>query len=180
MLVLDAIRPAREASHDVWLCISEQVAAYESQIDALKLRSGFLALPDEVLSEVLKFASYQKNAIKSTVNAATRLSHVCSRFRTLIISAFDLWNRVSPSMRMDAISSCFFRCGPAGVEIFGSTCSFQGDLFPFVERVTNKVHVWRRFEYCCGQSELSVRRFLNLDTLRLTTLAIAVAPPFRT
>ncbi len=90
MLVLDAIRPAREASHDVWLCISEQFAAYESQINALKLRSGFLALPDEVLSEVLKFASYQKDAIKSTVNAATRLSHVCSvsnadyiRFRSL-------------------------------------------------------------------------------------------------
>ncbi len=117
-VVMDVLGPAREASHNVWLWISEQAAACEFQISALKLRSGFPALPDEVLSDVLEFASYQHDndeeiAVKSPVNAATTLSHICSRFRTLIMSTFNLWNRISPSMRMEAISSCFTRCGPA-------------------------------------------------------------------
>ncbi len=117
-VVMDVLGPAREASHNVWLWISEQAAACEFQISALKLRSGFPALPDEVLSDVLEFASYQNDndeeiAVKSPVNAATTLSHICSRFRTLIMSTFNLWNRISPSMRMEAISSCFTRCGPA-------------------------------------------------------------------
>ncbi len=129
-VVMDTLNPAQEISHNVWFWISEQATACESQIGALKLRSGFLSFPDNILSDVLEFASYQQNkdeqiAIKSTVNAATKLSHVCSRFRTLALSTFNLWNCIAPSMRTEAISSCVARCGPEGGNIIILASSFQ-------------------------------------------------------
>ncbi len=174
-VVMDKLNPAQKISHDIWFWISEQAAACESQIGALKLRSGFLSFPDNILSDVLEFASYQQNkdehiAIKSTVNAATKLSHVCSRFRTLALSTPKLWNRIAPSMRIVAISSCVARCGTEGVQIIIPASSFHEDLSTFALRIAEEAYLWRRFELVC--KDLSPDHIINLTNLRLGTLGV--------
>ncbi len=178
-VMMDALRPAQEISRDVSFWISEQATACEVQISNLKLRSGLLSLPDEILSDVLAFASYhqdknEQTAVKNTLDAATKLSLVCSRFRTLINSVCDLWNRLSPSMRTGTISSCLTRCGSAGIQIITSTSSSPVNFLPFVRRIASETHQWRRFVFNCKDLSPGSDHIINLGTLRFRTLDIRV------
>lgn len=134
-------------------------------------------MPDEILSNVLEFAAYHEDGdvevgVKNTVNAATKLSHVCSRFRTALISTFGLWSRISPVMRSEAILCCFSRCGPAGVQIIISSSSISGAIIPFSRAFAEEAQLWNGFEYACQdrQAKMSPVRVLNLMCIHVTTL----------
>ncbi|KLO14096.1 hypothetical protein SCHPADRAFT_939868 [Schizopora paradoxa] len=171
--VREAFLPAEDATYEAWRWISRQFADCNSQIRSLRLRSGLLALPDEILSLVLHFASQQEDddpgvAAKKTINEAIKLSHVCSRFRGLIISAAEFWRRITPQMHPEVVSMCFSRCG-AGVQIVIST-SYQGELQDFARSVVTKARLWRRFEYTNDRRSHLPLIVHDLATLRNETI----------
>ncbi len=149
-----------------------------------------MSLPDEILSVVLEFAADQQHeddehkAITRTVGAATRLSHVCSRFRQLVVSSPCLWDRVCPKMHFGAISSCFARCG-RNAEVYFSTPSYTtGDLRQFMTTIIRSSKLWRRLVVDCDKhgglclftEEIKrvgeLARSRNLDVPFLTDLRI--------
>ncbi len=111
MVVRDVLRTIQDEASGIWYWVSGQIDACEAHISSLKLRSGFSSLPDEVLLDVLEFVALEHTTADGVIAAATMLSHVCSRFRVLVVSSVHLWNRISPSMHSEAISTCFDRCG---------------------------------------------------------------------
>ncbi len=79
-------------------CVMEQLEDCNNQITTIRSRGTFSSLPDEILSSVLEYAAFYPEAkntvygnrekaqsIINAVNAAIKVSSVCSRFRTLAI-----------------------------------------------------------------------------------------------
>ncbi len=179
MIVLDALRPAQEAASQVWLWISGQIMACEEHVRVLKIRSRFLAFPDEILSDVLEFAAYQQDrdeqkAMVSTINAAITLSHVCSRFRRLITSSIGVWSHICPLMCAEAISTCLARCGVAGARIYLSNSSFEEHLVPFIQTIKDSAPSWRHFAHTCDDLASSdfPSHILKLGVIRNQTFQL--------
>lgn len=153
-IVLEELKLAQEASYDAWSWISRKTSLFEAHVGSLKIRSGFMSLPDEILSAVLVSASRQKDdendadAVKHTANEVVKLSHVCSRFRSVILSTVELWNRVSSSMHPDAISACLERCGPSGAAIITRLSPGADSIFHFA-RIAGSTHLWNNFKLAC-------------------------------
>ncbi|KLO14083.1 hypothetical protein SCHPADRAFT_889556 [Schizopora paradoxa] len=154
MIILDALQPAQSAIQQAWFWISEQIDSCKEHISAVKARSGFLAFPDEILSDILEFAACRQDknvmkAIANTVRAAINLSHVCSRFRRLVVTTVDLWNRVSPLMNPLAIAACLDRCGTSGVDIYISSMMDLDVISPLIALTMCQTNLWRRFIHVC-------------------------------
>ncbi|KLO14097.1 hypothetical protein SCHPADRAFT_332759 [Schizopora paradoxa] len=153
MVAMDVLRPAVQATRDVLSWVEAQFTACEGHVRSLKLRAGFLTLPDEILSVVLVYASHQGSEtdiddIEDSVKAATVLSHVCSRFRTLVLTTPSHWNRISSLMNLEAINTCFLRCGSAGVHIaMSASCLEEGDDYAFWRRISDEAHLWHHFAF---------------------------------
>lgn len=117
--------------------VSRQLKKCENNIKAFENRAGFFILPDEILSTVLEYAALMDYATRKekpkeehgtviTVKAATRLSHVCRRFRHLITHSSGLWNRVHNTIGdPDMVSLCFSRCKQAIAEVTLNTPLLQ-------------------------------------------------------
>ncbi len=88
------------------------------------------------------------------------LSHVCSRFRVLVVSSVHLWNRISPSMHSEAISTCFDRCGATGIQIVINTRNCAG-LATFIPAAIEKSHLWRKFAHNCTSMTSSLADFIR-------------------
>ncbi|KLO08227.1 hypothetical protein SCHPADRAFT_1001087 [Schizopora paradoxa] len=181
-IIREVLEPANEVSRDVSSWISKQWSFCDAQIKSLRIRSWFMAIPDEILSVILKFAARQKYgntyadfAVKHTVKEATKLSHVCSRFRNVVLRVADVWNCVSPSMHPDAVSTCFDRCGPSGFNVLFSGGSFEKDNHSFFRQIAEKAHLWNRFElifYPDLQYYVPAMLIPDLDTLRSESIGI--------
>ncbi len=102
----------------------EQLEDCNNQITTIRSRGTFSSLPDEILSSVLEYAAFYPEAkntvygnrekaqsIINAVNAAIKVSSVCSRFRTLAIHSPNLWNRVCLGMPREMLATCFERVG---------------------------------------------------------------------
>ncbi len=142
--------------------VSYQLKACEEDIEAYHNRRGFFSLPDEILSTVLEYAAltriwkdWKKETI-SIVKAATKLSHVCKRFRDLITHSPRLWQDVFNGMESaDMVSTCMSRCRRANAEV-----SLTASFFPalgflsgvnrhentsFIQAVMERPENWRSF-----------------------------------
>lgn len=151
--------------------ISNQLHLCCCEIEALELRSGFSALPDGILADVLEFATgsvdhefgtftegyiedkadyHVHYDIETSSQAATTLSHVCRRFRDIIVSFSTFWRRISPSMKPAIVSASFERCtsGSIPFEVYlRSPISPTHIIDSFLRRAINNRHLWKRFAH---------------------------------
>lgn len=190
------LRPAADALYKIWGHVSRQLETCESRIDAFDIRRGFYSLPDEILSTVLEYASQpggddddddnedHKNDLKKlivrVVKSATKLSHVCKRFRDLIIRSPCLWNRVFNGMgNTDMVSTCLSRCrrGNGQVtlasslfELFYNRYIGQSNL-PFIRAALGKLESWESFYLKGDEEQHTSARFVDHEEGRLEDYA---------
>lgn len=135
------LKTAADTLYKIWEHVSLQLETCERDIEAYELRRGFFILPDEILSTVLEYAALQgpwgeahdndkrdneKENIVYTVKSATKLSHVCKRFRDLVIHSPRLWKCVFNGMgKPDMVSTCLSRCRRGNGEITLSSSLFH-------------------------------------------------------
>jgi len=158
----DILKPAADALYKIWSLISREAKMCEEKIEAFKRRRGFFLLPDEVLSMVLECAALKRvhvgeeDHVVYVVTAATKLSHVCKRFRDLIIYSPILWSRVNNAMvNPNMVSSCLSRCRRPNAEVTLSTSLFESKVFRFdrhrgstaliIDIVLKNIENWRSF-----------------------------------
>ncbi|KLO14081.1 hypothetical protein SCHPADRAFT_332546 [Schizopora paradoxa] len=179
------LKPAYATIGEVSKWITRQHYLCDQQVESLKLRSGFLSLPDEILSVVLEFAAHRTSkdthkAITRSASAATRLSHVCSRFRRLVISSPYLWDRVCPRMHIGSVTSCFARCG-RNAEVHFSTSPYDRKVLRhFSSIITSNSSLWRRLivDVTHGGQNLFTEQIEQLD--EETILMRHLSVPFLT
>jgi len=152
----------------------------------------FAALQDDVKDE--------KETILSTVKAATKLSHVCRRFRDLIIHSPTLWRRVFNEMgRSDMAYTCISRWRRANAEVILATSPFEASTYrdrrteeldrlrnvSFIQNALEKSEHWGSFTmegisegvtsvpgYEPGCPQDYAKLATNLDFPNLTQLAV--------
>lgn len=159
------LKPAADALYKIWEHISRQLEICESKVEAFDLRRGFFALPDEILSTVLEYAAqpggeddYEEDykddedkLVIRVVKSATKLSHVCKRFRGLITRSPCLWNRVFNGMgEIDMVSTCLSRCKRGNGEVSLAAPLFESlrnrhNEIPFIRIVSKLAENWGSF-----------------------------------
>ncbi len=106
------LKIAADALFKIHDCIQQQVTTCEAQVDSLRIRAGFLSLPDEILANVLELAAHKSafdydrqdggSFASRTITMARSLSCVCKRFQTLILGSPNLWCQIWNGMSFDA------------------------------------------------------------------------------
>lgn len=108
------LKLAADALHKIRKCILGQARFCEEKVLALRLRGSFSSLPNEILAVVLVDAAtptsdefqYKHHAM-CVFRAATRLSHVCQRFRSLMLCNPNFWRCVWNGMSLDVVETLF-------------------------------------------------------------------------
>ncbi|KLO18979.1 hypothetical protein SCHPADRAFT_97325 [Schizopora paradoxa] len=98
----------------------------ERRLNSALLRIGVASLPDEILSHILAFASHHESTSDdlSTFGkekqffSTVSLSHVCRRFRRVVLSTPQFWTSVSDSMQPSLVEVCLARSGAMPLDIF--------------------------------------------------------------
>lgn len=90
------------------IILGTQYQSARRDVDALAFRTGFSSLPDEIVAEILVFAtrpSKTKSSAHIDIVAEMRalaearsLSHVCRRFRSLVLNSSRIWGVISEHM----------------------------------------------------------------------------------
>ncbi len=91
------LEPIENTFRSISSWLSDQLLECNHQIPALKLRTCFESLPDEILAHVLEFVVVRHcedtrrndklKTIAESAITAVKLSHVCARFRRLVTSS---------------------------------------------------------------------------------------------
>ncbi len=121
--VMDTLKLAAVGFHRIQDCISRQVKACGLGTRALRLRGGLSSLPDEVLAIVLQYATtapfdmYEGISATLFTRAAMKLSHVCQRFRYLMVGISSLWSRIFSGMDSGLVSTLCDRLAKPTAEI---------------------------------------------------------------
>lgn len=179
---------AMDALDTIRQCISGQAAVLDGHIEACTVRRGFVSLPNEILSVVLEHAAneqYNTEAwtIVHSVQAATKLSHVCKRFRHLIVNLPGLWNRWTnlgksfPGM----LPSCILRSGNSGSKLLVS--ALLEEEFPeYAERIEEFLRIvypkhkfWDHFVLNCRRWEC--HQFSDKELMVLAKVSNGVVVP---
>ncbi|KLO14725.1 hypothetical protein SCHPADRAFT_939279 [Schizopora paradoxa] len=125
----EALNVASQALSQLAELISVQAAASKEYATSLKHRKTFSSLPGEILAVVLEeivvrnsWAPYIYNEREAgpairIFKAATKLSHTCQRFRSIIFQVPSLWNRIHSSMPQVMFSTCFERVATAIMQV---------------------------------------------------------------
>ncbi len=156
----DTLLAATEALETLRITTSLQASTLSVHIGASRLHREFISIPDEVLSVVLEYAALQRDpddksrSIVKSVKAAAKLSHVCKRFRKLIVHQPYFWNRWTNAMEnSEMLSTCLSRCrNPSAkllVKVLLYTLSFRTPHWQpidmFLRIVCQKRETWRQF-----------------------------------
>ncbi|KLO13165.1 hypothetical protein SCHPADRAFT_928745 [Schizopora paradoxa] len=98
------------------LILGAQCQSARRDVDALALRTGFSSLPDDLVAEILVFATRPLKIIPNVhidivaemqaLAEARTLSHVCRRFRSLVLNRSQIWGVISE--RMNSLSEVTF------------------------------------------------------------------------
>ncbi|KLO12963.1 hypothetical protein SCHPADRAFT_997703 [Schizopora paradoxa] len=133
------VKRAREALREIELSmgLAKQLQAYldaqrqtvREKVDALAIRTGFASLPKNILIEVVELATcpqnrYRGSALKNEMDAhneAIRISHVCRRFRALVLNDLksSFWSSISEHMvDTEKIKFCVARSRKEAIDVF--------------------------------------------------------------
>ncbi len=169
MVVKDLLEAAKIALADVNQWILNQLGDCEHHSEALRLRAGFGSLPDEILSKVFEFAVplwdedepetdwiddninyYAFRAVLLEARLATNFSHVCRRFRNLVLSSSKHWSRICSMMQPGMVSTYVSRCKSmdACFDVHMRSPVYQGAkdaLESFLHTAVNSSQLWKRF-----------------------------------
>lgn len=105
-----ALKLAADALLKMHGCITRQVVICEERVVSLRMRGGFLSLPDEILTIVLELATVHQGiqrrhfSLLESVQAAKGLTHVCQRFRSLMLNASSFWCHIWNWMEPDMVN----------------------------------------------------------------------------
>jgi len=172
-----------------------QIKKFEAQFNTLRLRKGMLSLPDEILAIVLKFAAYEheshasessSNATSIAVRRSAKLSHVCQRFRRVLVTIPTLWNRILSAMPKDMVTTCCCRFAIANVEVTLEhptrhlahlTASGSELIDSFIPTAASSSSYWR--SYVHGHRSSYVNSGFTVDELKeLAVLTHGLDAPF--
>ncbi len=109
--------------------LNEHVKTAKNHLKALSLRHGMSSLPDDILSEVLMYATRPDNLEKgmpvdveiemNSIRAALSLTHVCSRFRGLVLNNPRVWTILSDQFpNSNMILHCIKYAKSAPLDVF--------------------------------------------------------------
>ncbi len=152
--VMDTLKLAADGFHRIQDCISRQVEACDTQVRALRLRGGLSSLPDEILAIVLEYATttpfdiYEEgNSAILFTRAAITLSHICQRFRFLMVRISSLWSRIFNGMKYRLVSALCVRMTMPTAEIILEETKLRSRTNPekFLRTVAPRSELWRRF-----------------------------------
>lgn len=97
------------------------------KLNAISSRVGVSSLPDEILSEILILATRPRcKALPNEMDIYTEmdalqkaedLSHVCRRFRSLVLGAQCIWNIISESMNKPLLKICAERSKQVSMDV---------------------------------------------------------------
>lgn len=167
----------------------------ERRLNSAQLRAGFASLPNEILSVVLAFASQNssdesgghrnrgkgRNSSKYEKQflSAVSLSHVCRRFRLVLLSTPEFWNSFSDNMKPGAIQACLQRSGGMSLDIlFTSFCNVQTHPQFYEEELLRVLirssYRWRNLTMKVAPLDVVKHRasFEELNVSQLTALSI--------
>ncbi|KLO12980.1 hypothetical protein SCHPADRAFT_940757 [Schizopora paradoxa] len=126
---INALEIASDLAHDISYILDEEIKSAKDQLSVLSLQHGIASLPDDILSDVLLYAvrpTYPSTDMllfiskeKECIRAAIKLSHVCSRFRSLVLSRSHIWNTLSNQItNVDLIRHCTKHAKKAPLKLY--------------------------------------------------------------
>ncbi|KLO18985.1 hypothetical protein SCHPADRAFT_924825 [Schizopora paradoxa] len=140
-------------------CMEATCAVAEERLKAAQLRIGVASLPNELLANILSLAISSHEAVnrretsgdivsfRKSLLSSINLSHVCIRFRRVVLLSPQLWNKISDDMTPDMIKLCLLR--RAGMHLDISLTSFANNRdFPkfyspkYFTRFVSKTSSW--------------------------------------
>ncbi len=135
--------------------LSRQTEALKTQIRTLRLRGGLSSLPDEVLAIVLKYATtasapFDDDEGRSATlftKASIKLSHVCQRFRFLMMQISSFWSCIFNGMKYGLVSALCKRMAMPTAEIILEETKRRSrtNTELFILTVRPRSERWRRF-----------------------------------
>lgn len=165
--IMDTLKLASGGSQRIQECITRQINICEGRSRILRSRVGIASLPDEVLAIILEHTSIfyhfdycymleGKSAALST-KAAIRLSHVCQRFRQVVMRIPSLWCRIYSGMDYGLVSTLCDRMDYPSAEIILGEERPRADANSglFIRAVTARAAYWRRFIH--GQESIRMK-----------------------
>ncbi len=153
---MDTLNVAAGALYSMFECLRRQSGMLKMRIGALRMRRGLLSLPDDVLADILEYAAsnpdrrfHEAKSATFATEAALKLSHVCQRFRIVIMCVSGLWTSVYNGMDFGLVSALCDRLTEPTADIFlgapfrrSRTNSIQ-----FIRTVVARCAHWRRFDH---------------------------------
>ncbi|KLO14086.1 hypothetical protein SCHPADRAFT_996881 [Schizopora paradoxa] len=161
---------------------NRQLEDCSERITAIRAGAVLSSFPVEILSSILEMGAYcspgytsgiaKADWIIESVNAAVRISSVCSRFRHIAIHTPSMWNRICVGMPEEMLKTCVDRAGSLGLDIFfdisimgHSTPEPREELaLPFLEFIVTVAGSWRQFDHHCF-THLSAGNSLPVDEM---------------
>ncbi len=119
--IVETLKVAAGALHSMCGCLRLRSETLAEHIGVLRMRRGLSSLPDEVLTDILKYAAFSSDIrhfhearfATFATQAALKLSHVCQRFRSVIMRVSCLWSYVYNGMAPGLVSAlCERLTGP--------------------------------------------------------------------
>ncbi|KLO18980.1 hypothetical protein SCHPADRAFT_899317 [Schizopora paradoxa] len=176
-------------------CLSFVQEESERRLNSALLRIGVASLPDEILSVIFAFAS-QCESIQDDHNpynrgdrfvsknvkqffSAVSLSHVCRRFRHIILSAPEFWTSIWDNMRPGVVEFCLVRSGAMPLELFlDSFCNAHSHPEFYSDEFSSKLIAssprWRNLTIKVAPFDVVMRQspFESVEAPQLKTLSI--------
>ncbi|KLO13167.1 hypothetical protein SCHPADRAFT_997597 [Schizopora paradoxa] len=172
----DALEIAANLAQRLSSTISEQATRMKCQVEALSLQYGISSLPDDILSDILVHATAREDEHdgmsltereERRLHTAIELSHVCSRFRSLLLDRARIWGFLSSDIsNIEMTRHCikYAKSAPLKVhmENLGSSLSkdgFQHFITACLESAENWNHLTMRLPYFKTTTEEETARF---------------------
>ncbi|KAL5520999.1 hypothetical protein ACEPAG_8921 [Sanghuangporus baumii] len=115
LTVMGRVKAMRSTLDDLSQALERKVNSVKSELEPSFLHCGVRAIPDEILECIFRNVVYDETEQEDKNDAALVLSHVCSRFRSILLRIPLLWSRLSSQMSASQLDAYMKRAGSSSL-----------------------------------------------------------------
>lgn len=143
-----------------------------------RVHSNILDLPDDILSEIAEF-TILTGALDGDPLAPLPLSHVCRRFRSIVIGTSKFWTTITTDLGLKLNKKILKRSKKQHLNVFCECLGLSLDLFDHARFNSAR---WKSFKLVVGRDSRTpnipiLRKLPSLDLANLESICLVYAEP---